>query len=201
MNENQIFLFLFVIINMRVIVVNETGVHFHSGILKEEPAESYCSCSRVKSPRDIELKNNSVFITLPDKEYVSIILRKAGNEDRPILQRNPDGVSIYTTEKFMVMARFANSYPSALRFIQKKQTLPAEEEKYIVSVNKIDKIPSQASNDNNNEIFVYESSFGDVFSGVREYYTGEQTSAEQQMYASLKRSSYSTLEGSYPFCW
>jgi len=188
---------------MRVIVVNETGVHFHSGVMKEEPIESYCSCSRVKSPRDIELKNNSVFITLPDKEYVSIILRKAGSEKRPILQRNPDGVSIYTTEKFMVMARFANSYPSALQFIQKKQTLPAEEDKYIVSINKIDKVQSQASNDDNNKIFVYESSFGDVFSGdgLRENYTGEQTSAEQQMYTSLKRSSYSTLDGSYPLCW
>lgn len=197
---------MFAIINMRIIVVDETGVRFHSAILEEESKESYCSCSKNKSPRDIVLRNDRVFITIPDKEYVSIILRKVGTKERPLHQRNPDGISIYTTDKFMVMAYFTNSYQSALRFIQKKHSLPMEEDKYIVSTTKIDKINSvgaQTTDNNNNKIFLYESSFGDVFSGnpLKENYTGEQTSGDQQMYSSLKRSSYSTLDGSYPSCW
>lgn len=191
---------------MRIIVVDETGVRFHSDILEEESKESYCSCSRIKSLRDIVLRNERVFITIPDKEFVSIILRKVGTQERPLHQRNPDGISIYTTDKFMVLARFANSYPSALQFIKNKHSLPLEEDKYIVSTTKIDKIDSvgaQRTDNNNNKIFLYESSFGDVFSGnpLKESYTGEQTSADQQMYSSLKRSSYSTLDGSYPSCW
>lgn len=188
---------------MRVIVVNETGVRFHSGIMEEEAKEAYCSCSKVRSPRDIVWRDGSVYITLPNKEYVSILLRKTGTTERPIRQRNPDGVSIFTTDKFMVMARFANSYSSALQFIQKKNSLPMEEEKYIVSTTKIDKIGAtgaQSTDSLNNEIFVYESSFGDVFS-FQEDYIGEQTSGDQQMYSSLKRSSYSCLEDSYPLCW
>jgi hypothetical protein len=193
---------------MRIIVVDETGVRFHSAIIEEGSKEEYCSCSKIRSPRDILLRNDRVFITIPDKEYVSIILRKVGTTEKPLHQRNPDGISIYTTGKFMVMARFTNSYPSALQFIQKKHSLPTEEDKYIVSTTKIEKInpvgtqPTKKNTDNHNEIFVYESSFGDVFSGpLTENYTGELTSADQQMFASLKRSSYSTLDGSYPSCW
>lgn len=192
---------------MRILVVDQRGVRFHSGMLKEEPIESYCSCSKIKSPRDIVMRNDQVFITIPNKEYVSIILRKAGSRDKPLHQRNPDGISIYTTDKFMVMVYFTSSYPSALQFIQKKNSLPVEEDKYIVSVHKIDKINTtgtKTTDNQNNNIFVYESSFGDVFSGnpFREDYTGEQTSADQQMFSNLKRSSYSTLNSSYPMmCW
>lgn len=106
----------------------------------------------------------------------------------------------------MVLAYFASSYQSALQFIKKKQSMPVEENKYLASVNKIDKIESsgkQRTDNQNNKIFVYESSFGDVFSDnpLQENYTGEQTSGDQQMYSNLKRSSYSSLYDSYPTCW
>lgn len=188
---------------MRVILVNETGVHFHTGILKEEPAEYYCSCSRKrKSSRDIEFKNNNLYITIPDKEYVALILRKSGSDEKPIQQHNIYGVSIYTTKQYMAWVRFADSYQSALQQVYKKSSLPTEEEKYIISTNKIDLIQPASSP---SKIFVYESSFGDVFSGqdqdVYENYTGETTSGVQQMYTNLKRSSYSTLDSSYTVCW
>lgn len=185
---------------MRIILVNETGVHFHSDVLKEEPLEYYCSCTKNKSHRNIQLKSDNVVITLPDKEYVAVILRKVGKNDKPLYQHHLDGVSIFTTKKYMVMARFATSYQAALRHLQDTNSLPPEEDKYIVSTKKIDKIQTARSQDDN-KIFVYESSFGDVFSGVQENYTGEQTSADQQMYTRLKKSSYSTLFGSYPVCW
>lgn len=188
---------------MRVIVVNKMGVRFHSGMLEEVSKESYCSCARVKSPRDVVWREGSVFITLPNKEYASIILRKTGTKEKPIHQRNPEGVSIFTTEQFMVMVRFATSYQSAIQFLQKQNSLPSEEDKYIVSTTKIEKAQEEPQPKDENLIFVYESSFGDVFSDnpLRENYTGEQTSADTQMYSRLKRSSYSSLDGSYPLCW
>lgn len=185
---------------MRVIIVNEKGVRFHTGILKEEPVESYCSCAKKKTPRDIELIGNSVFITIPDREFVGIVLRKYGSTQKDIHQRIPDGVSIYTTDKFMVMVRFANSYQSAQNYIQQKtDPKDKEEEAYVVSVRKIDKVGNDPS-----QIFVYESSFGDVFSGnnsFRENYSGEDSNSLQQMRANLKRSSYRTLDDSYLTCW
>lgn len=184
---------------MRVVVANEKGVQFYTNILKEEPMEEYCSCSRrgVSSNRHVELKEDNVYITIPDKEYAAIILRKAGSDDKPLHQFNPNGVSIYTTSKYMVWVRFASSYQDALRYLHKKHSLPMEEDKYIVSVKKIDKIQEKPSSPS--EIFVFESSFGDVFS--MENYSGETTSGDQQMFNSLKRSSYSGLSESYPTCW
>lgn len=184
---------------MRVVVVNEKGVQFHTKVMKEEPMEEYCSCSRrgVSSSRHVELKDDNVYITIPDKEYVAIILRKAGSAEKPLHQSNPNGVSIYTTDKYMVWARFARTYQDALRCLHKKHSLPAEEEKYIVSVRKIDRIQEKPTP---SEVFVFESSFGDVFS-TREDYSGETTSNGQQMFDSLKRSSYSCLDRSYPICW
>lgn len=185
---------------MRVIVVNKSGVHFHTDILKEEPVEHYCSCSgKSKSVRDIIMKSDdNVYITIPNNEYVALILRKQGTNEKPIHQRNPNGISIFTTDEYMVMARFTNSYTSALQYLQQKHSLPSEEDKYIISVKKIEKInPTAAAN--NEQIFVYESSFGDVFS--MEGYTGEQTGSVQQMYTNLKRSSYTTLDDSYLTCW
>lgn len=185
---------------MRVVVVNERGVRFHTDVLKEEPMEEYCSCSRRAAPssRHIEFKHDNVYITVPDKEYVALILRKVGADEKPIHQLNLNGVSIYTTDRYMVWARFSNSYQNALRHLHQKHSLPAEEEKYILSTRKIDRIQENPS-----KIFVFESSFGDVFSGndVQENYTGETTSGDQQMYSSLKRSSYSCLSKSYPVCW
>lgn len=187
---------------MRVIIANEKGVQYHTGVLKEEPLEYYCSCSKKKSPRDIQLKDGNVFIFVPNREYAAVVLRKVGSNGQQIRQHNTDGVSIYTTDKFMVMIRFANSYQSAVQYIQKKSSLPAEEEKYIVSTKNIIKVPPFTGQEQNpNEIFVYESSFGDVFSGFQENYTGEQTSGSQQLQTNLKRSSYSTIGGSYPTCW
>lgn len=201
--KNQIFFLFLIIINMRVIVVNKSGVHFHTGILKEEPVEHYCSCSgKSKSVRDLVMKDDdNVYITIPNNEYVALILRKQGTDEKPLHQRNPNGVSIFTTDEYMVMARFANSYTSALQYLQQTKSLPSDEDKYIVSVKKIEKLNATTSTnqDTPNQIFVYESSFGDVFS--RENYTGEQTGSVQQMYTSLKRSSYTTLDDSYLTCW
>lgn len=185
---------------MRVVLVNEDTIRFHTDILKEEPTEYYCSCARNrKSPRNIELKNNNLYITIPDKEYVALILRKTKSSDKPIIQHNVEGVSIYTTEKFMAWVRFSNSYQTALQYLHKKTSM--EEEKYIISTNKIDSIQTKTPAKNPSEIFVYESSFGDVFAPVYENYTGETTSGVQQMYTNLKRSSYSTLDSSYDVCW
>lgn len=192
---------------MRVIIVNEKGVRFHTGILKEEPIESYCSCARNKTSRDIELIGGNVFITVPDREYVGVVLRKAGSNSKDIHQRNTNGVSIYTTDKFMVMARFANSYQSALHYIKQKKDPSGgeEEDTYIISTQKIDKVQSSSNNNTANDpskIFVYESSFGDVFSGsVQENYSGEDSNSLQQLRANLKRSSYMTLDDSYNVCW
>lgn len=180
---------------MRVLIVNEKGVRFHTDVMKEPHVEEQCSCSRPsKSPRNLEMRDNDIFITVPDKEYVSLILRKTGG-DKQVSQHNLKGVSIYTTKKYMVWVRFTNSYQNALRQLHSKSSLPTNEEKYILSTQKIDKIQEAPPS----EIFVYESSFGDVFS--RENYTGEMTSSDQQMFSSLKRSSYGSLENSYPVCW
>lgn len=184
---------------MRIVVVNETGVHFHTEIQKEDPTEYYCSCARkIKSPRNIELRNNNLYITIPDREYVSLILQRIGSMGKNLRQHNLEGVSIYTTDKYMVWVRFTNSYPSALQYLHGKKN-NMNEEKYVLSVKKIDPIQTSPS-----EIFIYESSFGDVFTGkddVYENYTGETTSGVQQMYTNLKRSSYSTLDSSYTVCW
>lgn len=185
---------------MRIVVVNETGVHFHTGILKEEKLEYYCSCAKPKTPRNIELKENNLFITVPDKEYVALILRKIGTETKPLHQHNLDGVSIYTTEKYMAWIRFTNSYHSALQIVQRKNHLPSEEDKYVISTKKIEKIETPTHYKDPSKIFVYESSFGDVFN-ITENYTGEQVSGDQQMYKNLKRSSYTTLADSYDTCW
>jgi len=186
---------------MRIVVVNETGVRFHTGILKEEKLEYYCSCAKPRSPRNIELKEeDNLYITVPDKEYVALVLRKTGTDNKPLHQENLDGVSIYTTEKYMAWIRFTNSYESALQIVQRKHHLPSEEDKYIISTKKIEKIESPAKYEDPSKIFVYESSFGDVFN-MKENYTGEQMSGVQQMYANLKRSSYRTLDDSYDTCW
>lgn len=180
---------------MRVVVVNEDTVRFHTGILKEEPTEYYCSCARsMKSPRNLELKDGDLFITIPDREYVALLVRRNPTNKKPFQQKNVEGVSIFTTEKYMVWVRFTNSYPSALHYLHKYKESVGDE-KYILSVNKIDPITTPS------EIFLYESSFGDVFAPVYENYTGETTSGVQQMYTNLKRSSYSTLDSSYDVCW
>jgi len=186
---------------MRIVVVNETGVRFHTGILKEEKLEYYCSCAKPRSPRNIELKEeDNMYITVPDKEYVALILRKSG-ADKPIHQENLDGVSIYTTENYMAWVRFTNSYESALQIVQRKNHSGSSgEEKYVISTKKIEKIETPVHYKDPSKIFVYESSFGDVFD-IKESYTGEQMSSVQQMYANLKRSSYTTLDDSYDICW
>lgn len=181
---------------MRVIVVDETGVRFHSKITKDEPIEEYCSCSKSTLPRKIEFEKNKVFITLSNREFVAIILRKDGSNKTPLRQHNLQGVSIYTSKKFMVWVRFTHSYPEALHQLHKMPSMD-NEDKYIVSTEQIDQVSPEKKKDNT--IFVYESSFGDVFS--MENYTGEMVSGSQQMQTNLKRSSYSTLFSSYPECW
>ena len=94
----------------------------------------------------------------------------------------------------MVWVRFAHSYQEALHQLRKMPTMD-NEDKYIISAEQIDKISLEKPSD----IFVYESSFGDVFSV--ENYSGETVSGSQQMQTNLKRSSYSTLLSSYPECW
>lgn len=180
---------------MRVVVVNEKDVRFHTEIQKEEPTENYCSCARnMKSPRNIEIKDGKLYITIPDREYVALLLRKHESNKKPIQQKNVDGVSIFTTNKYMAWVRFTNSYPSAHHYLHKNKELVGDE-KYILSIHKIDPITSPS------EIFLFESSFGDVFAPVYENYTGETTSGVQQMNINLKRSSYSTLDSSYDVCW
>ena len=179
---------------MRVIVVDETGVRFHGKIMKDEPVEEYCSCAKKTLPRKIDFENNKVFITLSNREYVAVILRKDGSNKTPLRQHNLEGVSIYTTKKFMVWVRFAHSYQEALHQLRKMPTMD-NEDKYIISAEQIDKISLEKPSD----IFVYESSFGDVFSV--ENYSGETVSGSQQMQTNLKRSSYSNLLSSYPECW
>lgn len=181
---------------MRVIVVDETGVRFHSKMTKDEPVEEYCSCAKNMLPRKIEFDDNKVYITLSNREYVAIILRKDGSNKTPLRQHNLQGVSIYTTKKFMVWVRFTHSYQEALHQLHKMPSMD-NEDKYIVSTEKVDKI--SLNKNKPSEIFVYESSFGDVFS--MENYSGETVSGSQQMQTNLKRSSYSTLLSSYPECW
>lgn len=178
---------------MRVLVVNEKGVRFHGNAQREPPVEEYCSCSRSsRSPRHLELRNDDLFLTVPDKEYVALLLRKTGGGKRPLRQNHPQGVSIYTTDKYMAWVRFARTYQEALRHLH---TTPGKGgEKFILSTQSIDKVQEDQPN-----IFMFESAFGDVFG--REDYTGETTSNNASMTASLKRSSYTDLEDSYPLCW
>ena len=171
---------------MRVVVVDDS-VHFHSGILKEE-VEEYCSCSRqrVSSYRNLEKRDDKLYISIPNKEYVALVLQKRNTHDDEFYQQNLSGVSIYTTKKYMVWIRFAKSYQTALQYLHQQQG----EEKYIISTEKIDNISPS-------EIFVYESSFGDVFS--LENYSGNENATAME--TNLKRTSYTTLDDSYWTCW
>lgn len=187
---------------MRIIVVNDKGVEYHSGMLQEEilGGGSGCSCNKKTSVRDLVLKNNDVFVSIPNNEYVAIIVRKHSNGvSDNFYQRNLDGVSIFSTGRFNVMLRFMMSYQSALVWIQQKLTNDPQEQCYIVSVKTIvkieDTVPANAHN-----IFKFETSFGDVFS--RENYGGggEQTSLSM-MYDNLQKGSYRTLDDTYDTCW
>lgn len=180
---------------MRVVVVNETGVRFHTGILKEEDVEPYCSCSKKKSSnRHLEIKgDDDLYITVPDKEYATIVLRKTGTTDRPMRQYNPQGVSIYSTSRFIASVRYFDTHHDAIRHLHRSDN---KDERYIVSVKKIEQLDTATEPSN---IFMYESSFGDVFAGdTHENYT---SNGDQQMFMNLKRSSYSDLDHSYPACW
>lgn len=177
---------------MRVVVINASGLRFEGGLTSvQREQESYCSCAKPKSARNIEMVGGEVRLTLPDNEHAAVVLRAGAA--KPVRQHNPGGVSIYGTDEFMVWVRFADSKQRALQYARAHE---GEGEKYVVSTKAIEKLGSEPS-----KIFVYESSFGDVFGNMREEYTGEQVSGDQQLYSNLKRSSYSTLEGSYPVCW
>lgn len=177
---------------MRVVIVGASGLRFHGGIVGESGQEGYCSCAKPKSPRDIEWAGKEVRLVVPDGEHAAVVLRRSGSA-KPMRQRNTEGVSIYGTDEFVVWVRFAESKQRALQYVR---AYDGEGEKYVVSTKAIERV-----DDGPSKIFVYESSFGDVFGGSHEGYTGEQTSGDQQLYSNLKRSSYSTLEGSYPVCW
>lgn len=175
--------------------MSASGLRFHGGSVAEKGQEGYCSCAKPKSPRNIEWSGNEVRLVLPEGEHAAIILMRSGAA-KPVRQRNLGGVSVYGTNEFMVWVRFADSKQRALQFLREYQ---GEGEKHVVSTKEIERV----GNSEPSKIFVYESSFGDVFGsdGSYEGYTGEQTSGDQQLYSNLKRSSYSTLEGSYPVCW
>lgn len=178
---------------MRVVVINASGLRYDEGLTSVQAGqESYCSCAKPKSARNIEMAGKEVRVALPNNDYAAVVLLKTG-APKPIHQRNPGGVSIYGTDEFMVWVRFAESKQRALQYLRAHE---GEGEKYVISPKTIEKVGIDPS-----KIFVYESSFGDVFGNMREEYTGEQKSGDQQLYANLKRSSYSSLEGSYPVCW
>lgn len=185
---------------MRVLLVNERGVRFHTGIVKDPEAESYCSCSSQKtlSVRNLEIQGDDLYITLPNNEYAVIVLNKTGTTERPIRQHNPQGVSVYSTSNFMASVRFFETQQDAIRYLH-GLTVGHKQDFYLVSVKKIEKIAPKS--DTPSEIFIYDDSFGDVFSNSYENYTGEFKSGGQQLYTNLKRSSYSVLEDSYPSCW
>jgi hypothetical protein len=175
---------------MRVVIVSKDGLRFYGNNV-EETSEQYCSCSKPKSVRNITSSGDSVLISVPNSEYAAVVLRRTGT-DKPIHQHNPEGVSIYGNDNFMVWARFGKTKQQALQHLQ---AFVEEGEKYIVSTRNIERIKPAPSN-----IFMFESSFGDVFApNSYEAYSGEDSNS--QMRANLKRSSYTSLEGSYPVCW
>lgn len=178
---------------MRVVVISASGVRFEGGNVAGE--EGYCSCARRKSPRDIEFVRGEVRLTIPDGEHAAVVLVRSGSS-KPVIQRNPSGVSVFATNEFMTWVRFAESKQRALQYLRAHE---GAGEKYVVSTKTIEKIGGAAEP---SKIFLYESSFGDVFGSVlNEGYQGEQTGGTRQMRADLKRSSYTTLDDSYPECW